>query len=32
MDMRLLGVSPHAALAKEGKMKTASRIARYLLG
>jgi putative oxidoreductase len=30
--MRLLGVSSHAALAKEGKMKTASRIARYLLG
>jgi putative oxidoreductase len=30
--MRLLGVSPHAALAKEGKMKTASHIARYLLG
>jgi len=31
-DMRLLDVSPHAALAKEGKMKTASRIGRYLLG
>jgi putative oxidoreductase len=30
--MRLWDVSPHAALAKEGKMKTASRIARYLLG
>src|SRR5713226_8612042 len=30
--MWLLGVSPHAALAKEDKMKTASPIARYLLG
>jgi putative oxidoreductase len=30
--MRLLGVSPHPALAKEDKMKTASHIARYLLG
>jgi hypothetical protein len=30
--MRLLGVSPQVALAKEGKMKTASHIARYLLG
>src|SRR6266436_6325911 len=30
--MRLLVVSPHAALAKENKMKIASQIARYLLG
>jgi hypothetical protein len=30
--MRLLVISPHSALAKEGKMKTSSHIARYLLG
>ena len=31
-DIRLLGASPYSASAKEGKMKIASQIARYLLG